>query len=90
MTSKVVKIVPAAMLVATLALAQQPAQPQAAPAAPGAAQPSTPVEVRNWRAGVKLSTGFLSFFDESQLNTFDSTTWKYSYAATTDISNHLG
>lgn len=90
MTSKVLKIVPAAMLVATLALAQQPAQPQATPAAPAATQPSTPVEVRNWRAGVKLSAGFLSFFDESQLNTFNSTTWKYSYAATTDISNHLG
>lgn len=84
------KTVSAAMLVAGLALAQQPAQTPAAPTAASATQPEAQIEVRGWRAGVNFSAGFLKLFEDSALDTFDSKTWKYSSIATTDISNHLG
>lgn len=91
MISTILKTLPAATLVASLALAQAPAaQPPAAPAASGRQQAQAPVEVKRWGGGVKFSSGFLGFFDETQLNTFDSRTWRYASAATTDISNRLG
>ncbi len=87
MTSSIFNTVPAAILMAAMSLAQQPAAP---PAQPATAQPAPAVEVRNWRAGVKFSGQLLNLFNESRLDTFDSIPWKYTSANTTDISNHLG
>ncbi len=103
MTSSILKIVPAAILVAALLSAQQPATPtakphaqpaveQPAPAAAktAAASPAPAAEAKSWRAGVKFSGQLLNMFNQSQLDTFDSIPWKFTSANTTDISNHLG
>ncbi len=89
MTSTVLRLVPAALLVAALSQAQQP-PPAANPAAPAAAQSAPAAEAKGWRAGVKFSGQFLDLFDESSLTTFDSIPWRYTSAQTTDISNRLG
>ncbi len=95
MTSSILKIVPAAILVVALSPAQQPAAPAAQPAPPvavqsAATQPVPAVEVGRWRAGAKFSGQLLNLFEESRLNTFNSIPWKFTSANTTDISNHLG